>query len=612
MEEPLQLLRAALLLDAEIDSAQREVMLAAARAYFQPGQAAGNEFQAAVRKLRELVERYAKMPLSPEERRTVETLRQLQDALVDYTNRYPGTNREKREAVLHFRQLRDINLPIDSLQKQLAQAHLARLETLTAQLHEYTRRLYLLLAAFGLFAVLSLLEFRRRLRREIWEPLEDLRRLVMEIRKGNLNVRGEVPRSLEFGPLVSGFLDMAGELRKMRDALERKVRERTEQLEATQRELVQTAKLSSLGQVVSGVAHEINNPLTSILGFSELALGRMDLDPQLRTQLHTIRDEAVRLKTLVANLNASARREPQRTARVDLRSALDRLVDLRRYQLTTNNVELHYDRPLRPAWVEADRDQLVQVLFNLVLNAEQAIQATPDRGDIWLACGSEGGLAWATVRDNGPGMSPEIRERIFDPFFTTKAAGQGTGLGLSISHGIIRQHHGTLVAKSVEGQGTTIRITLPAHLPKGPASELAPEPAVTPAADKTGATPRRCAMVIDDEPAITQLLAQFLESSGWDSVVLNDSTQVEAALDRQPFDLVICDLKMPRLNGLDVLRLLRQKRPELAQHFLLMTGHLIQNRHKESVELAGIPVLSKPFTLARLAEALEALVSRQQ
>ncbi len=613
MEEPLKDLHAALVLNAEIDAAQQEVFLAAAQAYFHAGEGANKEFEAAAGKLPGLGERYSRAHLFAEERRALETLLQLQNRFVEYVNQRPGTGRKTSENVSQFQQVRDIRVQLNALQYTLAQAHLQRLEAYTGELHTYTRMLYVLLAALGLLAVLALWHFRRMHRREIWEPLAGLRRMVMQVRQGNLDVSASVPRSMEFGVLMSGFLDMAGKLREMRDSLEQKVRERTAKLEATQHELVQAAKLSSLGQLVSGVAHEINNPLTSILGFSELALARPELDSRLRKQLQTIREEAVRLRTLVANLNDFARRGLQRTARVDLRGTLDRLADLRRYQLSASNIELHYDRPPQPAWVEGDRDQLVQVFFNLVLNSEHAIQSCRSKGDIWLACGTDAGRAWATVRDNGSGMSPEIQERIFDPFFTTKPVGQATGLGLSISHGIIQQHHGTIAGESIQGQGTTMRITLPAaDPPKDPASEPASEPAETQAVEQAAAVPGPRALIIEDEPAITQLVEHFLEGRGWECVLLNDSTAVEAVLPRQPFDLVICDLKMPGMNGLDVLRWLRQKRPELARRFLLMTGNLSDTRQEESVELAGVPVLRKPFTLARLAEAIATLLADQQ
>jgi two-component system NtrC family sensor kinase len=429
--------------------------------------------------------------------------------------------------------------------------------------------------------------------------------MVGEIRRGNLNLTGPAPGSIEFGPLVKGFVEMAGDLREMRDSLERKVAERTAKLEATQKELVQAAKLSSLGQLVSGVAHELNNPLTSILGFSEVGLMRKDLDPPMRHQLQTIRSEALRLKNLVANLSSFARRTPQRMARLDLRRVLDRIVDLRRYQLTAGNIQLHYDSPLLPVWTQGDADQLTQVFFNLVLNSEQAIKECRNQGDIWLACGAEAEGVWGSVRDNGAGMSSAIQERIFDPFFTTKPVGQGTGLGLSISHGIIEQHHGKIVVESAEGQGTAIRISLPAG---GPALKAPATAGEKPAAAEARELCGQRALVIDDEPAITQMLEHYLKGHDWDCVVLNDATALESHLADQRFDAVICDLKMPRRNGLEVLRLLRQQRPELARRFVLITGNLAEGAEKEIVELAGVPVVRKPFTIAQLAETLRALL----
>jgi signal transduction histidine kinase/ActR/RegA family two-component response regulator len=610
MEEPLRDLHAVLALHAEMGAAQQAVLLSATNAYFHPGEASDEEFRSAARKLSKLLARYSSLQLSPEERRALESIQQLQRRLLEHASLLPFPDSRTPEEISRFREVGEINGQVDLNQYNLAQAHLRRLEATTERLHEYTRKLYLLVGVFGLFATLALLQFRRFHQREIWRPLDELRRMVTEIRRGNLDVRGKVPGSIEFGALVKGFSEMAGELREMRDSLEQKVRERTAELENSQHELTQSAKLSSLCQLVSGVAHEINNPLTSILGFSELALTRKQLDPGLRAQLQTIRDEAVRLKNLVVSLSTFARRGTRRTARLDLRQALDRLVNLRRYQLGANNIELHFDRPPGPVWVEGDLDLLVQVLFNLVLNSEQAILSCRTRGEIWLGCGVETGCAWATVRDNGAGMSPAVRESIFDPFFTTKPIGQGAGLGLSISHGIIQQHRGSISADSVEGQGTNMRIVLPlADPPKSAGSE--PTHGEAAALENRDAWPGPLALAIDDEPAISQLVGQFLESCGWRAVILNDSTAVEARLAEQPFALVICDLKMSGMNGLDVLRLLRHKQPKLAQRFLLMTGNLADAEQMQNVELAGIPILRKPFTLSRLAESVDALLKNQ-
>ena len=610
MAGPLKDLYAALALNEEINAAQAEFMEAAAGPYFKEDSSA--EFQSAARRLQASTERYFKLSLSPEERQALESLQQIEQRLVERANHDPESSQKKPERARGFGEIRTLNRQIDTVQHNMLQAQLDRLGATTAQVHEYTRWLYLLFAAFGLFVVLVLVQFRRLHRQEIWGPLEDLRGMVMEIQRGNLDVAAGVPGSLEFGALVKGFLAMAGTLREMRDSLEQKVRERTAKLETTQRELAQAAKLSSLGQLVSGVAHEINNPLTSILGFSELALARPELDAQLRAQLQTIREEAIRLRTLVANLNAFARRGPHHTTRLDLRALLDRLAELRRYQLGANNITLHYDRPAKPVWVEGDPDRLLQVFFNLVLNAEQAIQSCRTRGDVWLACGVEDGRAWATVRDNGAGMSPEVKEHIFDPFYTTKSVGQGTGLGLSISHGIIQQHHGAISVESVEGQGTILRATLPAaEQPAASASAPLSNPDASVQARRAGDASGPRVLIIDDEPSITQLLAQFLEDLGWSYVVLNDSMAVESSLANHRFDVVICDLKMPGKNGLEVLRLLRQEQPELARRFLLMTGNLAEAAQEYSAELAGVPILRKPFNLARLAEALRALLPTQ-
>lgn len=477
---------------------------------------------------------------------------------------------------------------------------LARLEDSAVQLREYTRVLLLLLAASGLYAVLLIRIAQKVHREHLWGPLNQLHEMVRQVRRGNLNVSAPVPRSLEVGPLVESFLRLTAEVREMRQSLEQRVAERTAELDAAQKQLLQAAKLSAMGQLVSGVAHEVNNPLTSILGFSEMMLGNPKLTAQGRAHLETIRDEALRLKKVVAGLSTFARRRPQRTERLDVRRTLDKLVELRKYQLTAEGIRLHVERPEQPAWVEGDADQLLQVLFNLALNAEQAIQQTRETGDIWLGCRVVGDEIHITVRDNGAGMKPEVSERIFEPFFTTKPVGQGTGLGLSISHGIVAQHRGRFVVGSTPGEGTTMCVVLPRI--------EAPPPEQTPATQPAhaGEPGGGRALIIDDEAQIVALVQQALEARGWTTVTVTDPTAVESLLDGASYDAVICDLKMPGKSGFDILSLLRRKRPELARRFLLMTGDLGDTDKKRLLE-AHVPVLRKPFTLAQLREAVQAL-----
>ena len=480
-----------------------------------------------------------------------------------------------------------------------------RLEKLSIEMRNSSRQMLALLVAFTGFSLAVTTWFRRAHQRYIWRHLDELSQLVTEVRRGNLSVTAEVPDTIEFGPLMEAFLEMAAELAEMRASLERKVIERTAKLEFAQKEVLQSAKLASLGQLVSGVAHEINNPLTSILGFSEVILGRQGIDPSVVAPLRTIREEALRLKNVVANLSSFARRAPHRTQRLDLRSVIDRLIELREYHLRADNITLHVAKPPDPVWVVADPDQLLQVLLNLLLNSEHAIREARDRGDIWLECQAGGGKAHLTVRDNGAGMSAETRDRIFEPFFTTKPPGQGTGLGLAVSHGIIQQHLGKIFAESKLGEGTTVHVEVPIS---------ADQPSASPSGNGTSnpsaaTSVMRHALVIDDEQGILEMVGDALERIGCRVTLLHGSNGVNATLQKDQFDVVLCDLKMPGQSGLDVFRLLRATKPELATRFLLMTGNLA-DAQEHSDELALVPILPKPFTLVRLREAVTQLLAK--
>lgn len=550
------------------------------------------------------------------------------------------------------RNLRSIEAQISTAFSNITAAEFQHLSGANHQLGVYNRLLYVLLLILGLFPVAVMLWFRSAQERHIWEPLEQLYRMVMEVKRGNLKVKGEIPETVEMGTLTAAFLSMAEELGDMRDSLEEKVRIRATQLEAASRDLLRAAKLAALGQLVSGVAHEINNPLTSILGFSEIVLGRPNLDPSLRSQLQTIRTEAIRLKHLVANLSTFSRQNPQNISRIDLRTVPDRLLQLRSYQLTANNIKIGYDRPEKPVWVDADGERLLEVLLHLVLNAEQAIRSVRDKGEIRLSCGAHDGRASLSVNDDGCGMPEEVREHIFDPFFTTKSTGRGTGLGLSISHTIVDQHGGRLDIESAAGAGTTVHISLPlaenggkhpmeqsagvrkkvaleteeseskltrqgpqtqdgspvrAHSEAGQAILAAGAHSQAQAPDYEEKPSHAAAaariLAIDDEPEILNLVSLVLARTGAQVVTLQDTTRLESVLGGNHFDAVLCDLKMPGQDGLAILRCLREKRPDLARRFLLMTGNLA-DADKALVELEGVPVLPKPFTLAGLREML--------
>lgn len=490
------------------------------------------------------------------------------------------------------------------------------LKRATQRIALYTKVLRTVVLILGLFPVVVMLWFRHAHKLHIWTPLEHLHGMVLEVKRGNLSVHGNVPATIELGSVTNAFLGMASELREMRDSLEEKVRQRATQLEAAHKDLLRAAKLASLGQLVSGVAHEINNPLTSILGFSEVVLSNANLNASIHGQVRTIRDEALRLKHLVANLSQLSRRTPQQAHRLDLRTVPDRLLELRAYQLAANNIRVDYRRAQKPIWIKGDRDALLQLMLQLVLNAEHAIRDHQDKGEIRIKCEAADNHALMTVQDNGCGMAAEMREHIFDPFFTTRQSRQGTGLGLSICHGIVQQHEGKVAVESEIGQGTTFRIQLPL-LPysessaptKSEGTYVAPmenprEDSKTPPAPPKG----RRFLVIDDESEILNLVSEVLGNTGAKVVTLQDSTQLDAVLIHAPFDVVLCDLKMPGRDGLSVLRTLRERHPALAERFLLMTGNLADS-DKAGDELKGVPILPKPFTLSRLREVLGEVIA---
>ena len=467
----------------------------------------------------------------------------------------------------------------------------------------YARILEGVVAALGLFPVAAMVWFSRAHQRHIWKPLEALHAMVLSVREGNLDIHGEVPATIELGSVTSAFLTMAAELREMRDSLEEKVRVRANQLEAANKDLLRAAKLASLGQLVSGVAHEINNPLTSILGFSEIAVSQSNLSAPLRRQIQTIHDEALRLKHLVANLSQFGRRTPQQLHRIDLRAIPDRLLELRSYQLAANNISVNYERPAKAIWIMGDRDALLQLMLQLVINAEQAIRQTGEKGEIRITCRTNDTHALLSLADTGCGMDAETRERIFDPFFTAQGNHSATGLGLSISHAIVAQHGGEVSVESQPGRGTALQIRLPlaavGDACSTPVSAAQPAALVPVANDPSPIASRRRYLVIDDEPEILNLVRETLLKTGAEVVAIQEPAKIASELARGDFDGVLCDLKMPGQDGLSILRMLREQHPDLARRFVLMTGNLA-DADKAASDLQGVPILPKPFSLQKL------------
>jgi PAS domain S-box-containing protein len=387
-----------------------------------------------------------------------------------------------------------------------------------------------------------------------------------------------------------------------------------------QSKLLQTEKMAALGQLVSGIAHELNNLLTSIQGYAQLLLSRRSASSRA-SDARRISQEAERAGRIVKNLLLFSREtKPERRA-VNLNDVIERTLALRAYELKLENiaVELVLD-PGLPHTL-ADAAQLQQVILNLIVNAEQAV--LHGRGEE----GRRGRILLRTrrlarerigmeVSDDGPGIPPEAVSRIFDPFFTTKAAGVGTGLGLSIVYGIVKEHGGEVSVENQPGRGATLTIELPA-LPMPPfvftseMAAMAPRAAtVAPLSPSARAAMRaEPILVVEDEPTVAELIADVMGEEGYRVDVLLDSREALGQLEKKHYGLVICDLKMPNLDGPGLYRALLSRESPLQQKLLFVTGDTMSPRTLEFLKSSGLPYLAKPFLVDELKEAVRQAVA---
>lgn len=240
------------------------------------------------------------------------------------------------------------------------------------------------------------------------------------------------------------------------------LKETKKRLEETHIQLIQSEKLAGIGQLAAGVAHELNNPLSGVMGFAQLLLEDDKLMPQQRKDLETIYEQSKRCRTIIQNLLQFSRRENPKNEPVQLLALLQASMELVKYDLSTSGIDLVQKLPPSLPLIFGDPHQLQQVFMNLITNARQAMEGR-QKSQLLIEAKQEGDKVFVCFRDNGPGIAPEIRGKIFDPFFTTKPTGKGTGLGLSICYGIVKQHRGHLCFESEVGVGTTFAVELPVY-----------------------------------------------------------------------------------------------------------------------------------------------------
>jgi two-component system NtrC family sensor kinase len=375
------------------------------------------------------------------------------------------------------------------------------------------------------------------------------------------------------------------------------------ELRRAQTQLQQADKLAAMGQLVSGVAHEINNPAAIISGFAQ-TLMLDDLRPEQREIVEMVRDEAMRIGQITTNLLAFARMSGPERSLVDVNELVRRTYTLRAYHLNTLNVSVQLELEPSDPRVWANVSELQQMLLNFLINAEQALETFDGPRGITLRTHADASEVRIECHDTGPGIPPEIRTRIFDPFFTTKPEGIGTGLGLSICYGIVKGHGGRIWVESEPGHGASFIVALPIDL----RTEPRPTPETT--TDQAPEPGTLAVLVIDDEPGIRQATARFLNRSGIQVRAVSDGAEALRALRTQPFDVILCDVRMPGMNGRDFLARLREQAPRLVSTLIFATGDTLEPDTAALLADAGAPSLAKPFDFDTLERLVREVATR--
>src|SRR3954463_867797 len=378
----------------------------------------------------------------------------------------------------------------------------------------------------------------------------------------------------------------------IRDVSERKRLE--DQARDLYHQLLQAEKLAALGQTISGVAHELNNPLATILTWAE-RLSQRPVDDQTKRGLETILSESERAAKIVRNLLTFARKRHTTRAMVDVNQIVRETLALRSYEQTLANINIIEALAAGLPLAFADPHQFQQVLLNLIINAEQAMLGANGRGTLilrsWHDIDTDAVIL--EVNDDGPGVPEDVQPRIFDPFFTTKEVGKGTGLGLTVAYAIIQEHGGRIAVQSEPGCGASFFVSLPVS--DGPV-----KPALAQEVERIPVGAGAVVLVVEDEAALGAAVAESLRDAGFVVDRANDGGEALLRVNARTYDLIVCDLKMPRVDGMTFYRALERDHPDAARRILFVTGDVAGTEAERFLEETGCRWLAKPFRLKDL------------
>jgi signal transduction histidine kinase len=555
---------------------------------------------------------YLRLNLGMKEAFEVEAIRQMQSQLGVKAAQFYEYLLVADRAKARARYIQSLSLG-NSIQVEFDKLNSIQVEKLSAIAMRVPGRVAgSILVLLGLLLVLlvTLAIFAFLLRARILQPIKSIEEALEKIHKGDFKIRAVVQREDEVGRMAQAFNFMAESLERSYSELERKVEERTQRILELQQQLMQSEKLSAIGTLVSGVAHELNNPLTAIMGFAELT--KMEVKPysdsgSMVRMLDDIRYEADRCRRIVADLVQFARRQKPAFDAICINEIIEKSVQLRARELSAQNVKLvrEYD-PSNPL-ICADPYKIQQVMLNLLNNAFDSIQKTGGPGTVWVRSRALEKDVVIEFLDTGEGLVHP--ERVFEPFYTTKEVGKGTGLGLSVCYGIIQEHGGKIQAMNWT-DGAQFIVTLPIGEPEKLISLREDNNEADAEAAIEG--PQRHALIVDDDPVLLRLQKSFLlrmriAAKG----VASGAEAIQYLKENRPVDVVISNVQMNgETDGLQLFEWTCQSRPALTKRFVFtFAGNLVMDAKKYPL-IASVPRLQKPFRFSNYFQTIRQVLER--
>jgi PAS domain S-box-containing protein len=354
------------------------------------------------------------------------------------------------------------------------------------------------------------------------------------------------------------------------------------------------SRLASVGEMAAGIAHEINNPLTGVIGYAQLLVDREDVPLNIRRDLAAIDEGAQRVAGIVSRLLTFSRQTKLERRLVDINELIESTLALRDYHLRVNNIKVVTRLATDLPETVADPGQLQQVFLNLIVNAETEMKLAHGKGKLTITTEKSDNTIKICFKDNGPGIKPQFMNRIFDPFFTTREVGQGTGLGLSLSYGIVAEHKGKIYAESKPGKGATFVVELPivteVELLKSP------EPVV----EEPEKTVKARILVVDDEQVVRDLVKRVLAGEGYEVDTVDNADDALKEIESKRYNLMLLDIKMPGISGVELYGSIQKIARSLARRVVFITGDVMAADTEKFLSETKVPHIAKPFNAEQL------------